>query len=41
MYAFFSIFRTQPGIEPGHPHSLYPDVDIRNAIVTWVPQYIL
>ena len=32
MYAFFSIFRTQHGIEPGHPRSLYPDDVIRNTI---------
>ena len=29
---FFSFFRTQPGIEPGHPRTLYPDDVIRNAI---------
>ena len=28
----FSFFRTQPGIEPGHPRSLYPDDVIRNTI---------
>ena len=32
MYAFFSFFRTQPGIEPGHPRSLYPDDVIHNTI---------
>ena len=32
MYAFFSFFRTQPGIEPGHPCTLYPDNVIRNTI---------
>ena len=25
----FSFFRTQPGIEPGHPRNLYPDDVIR------------
>ena len=29
---FFSFFRTQPGIEPGHPRTLYPDHVIRNTI---------
>ena len=28
----FSFFRTQPGIEPGHPRSLYPHDVIRNTI---------
>ena len=28
----FSFFRTQPGIEPGHPRTLYPDHVIRNTI---------
>ena len=28
----FSFFRTQPGIEPGHPRTLYPDNVIRNTI---------
>ena len=28
----FSFFRALPGIEPGHPHTLYPDVVIRNTI---------
>ena len=28
----FSFFRTQPGIEPGHPRTLYPDDVIRNTI---------
>ena len=32
MYAFFSFFRTQSGIEPGHPRTLYPDNVIRNTI---------
>ena len=32
MNAFFSFFRTQPGIEPGHPRTLYPDDVIRNTI---------
>ena len=32
MYAFFSFFRTQPGIELGHPRTLYPDKVIRNTI---------
>ena len=32
MYAFLSYFRTQPGIEPGHPSSLYPDDVIPNTI---------
>ena len=31
MYVF-SFFRTQPGIEPGHPRTLYPDNVIRNTI---------
>ena len=29
---FFSFFRTQPGIELGHPRTLYPDDVIRNTI---------
>ena len=29
---FFSIFRTLPGIEPGHPRTLFPDDVIRNTI---------
>ena len=29
---FFSFLRTQPGIEPGHPRTLFPDDDIRNTI---------
>ena len=35
MYAFFffSFFMIQPGIEPGHPRTLYPDDVIRNTIV--------
>ena len=28
----FSFFRSQTGIEPGHPHNLYPDGVFRNAI---------
>ena len=28
----FSFFRTQPGIELGHPRTLYPDDVIRNTI---------
>ena len=32
MHAVFSIFRTLPGIEPGHPHTLYQDDVIRNTI---------
>ena len=32
MHALFSFFRTQPGIEPGHPRTLYPDDVIRNTI---------
>ena len=28
----FSIFRILPGIEPGHPRSLFPDDVIRNTI---------
>ena len=32
MYAFISLFRTQPGIEPGHPRTLYPDDIICNTI---------
>ena len=30
MYAFF--FRTQPGIEPGHPNTLYPEDIFRYTI---------
>ena len=30
MYIFFQV--TQPGIEPGHPRTLYPDDVIRNTI---------
>ena len=30
MYTFFQV--TQPGIEPGHPRTLYPDDVIRNTI---------
>ena len=29
---FFSFFKTQPGIEPGPPRTLYPDDVIRNTI---------
>ena len=29
---FFSIFRTLPGIEPGHPRTLFPDDVIRDTI---------
>ena len=29
---FFSFFRTQPGIEPVHPRTFYPDDVIRNTI---------
>ena len=32
MHALFSFFRTQPGFEPGHPRTLYPDDVIRNTI---------
>ena len=32
MHALFSFFRTKPGIEPGHPLTLYPDDVIRNTI---------
>ena len=32
MYALFSFFRTQAGIESGHPRTLYPDDVIRNTI---------
>ena len=32
MYAFFSFFGNQPGIEPGHHRTLYPDDVIRNTI---------
>ena len=32
MHAFFSIFRTLPGIEPGHPRTLFPDDVIRDTI---------
>ena len=28
----FSFFRTQPGIKPGHPRTLYTDDVIRNTI---------
>ena len=29
---FFSFFRTQPGIQPGHPRTFYQDYFIRNTI---------
>ena len=29
---FFPIFRTLPGVEPGHPRTLFPDDVIRNTI---------
>ena len=32
MYALFSFFRTQTGIESGHPCTLYQDDVIRNTI---------
>ena len=32
MYTFFFFQVTQPGIEPGHPRTLYPDDVIRNTI---------
>ena len=32
MYPFFSFFRTQSCIEPGHPRSFFPDDVIRNTI---------
>ena len=32
MYTFFFFQVTQPGIEPGHPHTLYPDDVNRNTI---------
>ena len=32
MYLFFPFFLTQPGIEPGHPRTLFPDDVIRNTI---------
>ena len=32
MHALFSFFRTQLGIEPGHPRTLYPDDVIGNRI---------
>ena len=32
MHAFFPIFRTLPGIEPGHPRTLFPDDVIRITI---------
>ena len=31
-YMLFSFFRTQPGIELGHPRTLYSDDVIRNTI---------
>ena len=32
MYAIFSFFRTQHGIEPGHPRTWYPKDVIHNTI---------
>ena len=32
MYTFFFFQVTQPGFEPGHPCTLYPDDVIRNTI---------
>ena len=32
IYNLYAFFRTQPGIEPGHPRTLYPDDVIRNTI---------
>ena len=32
MYAFFPLFRTQPGIEPGNPRTWYPEDVIHNTI---------
>ena len=32
MYAFFSIFRTQPGVEPEHLRTWYPEDVIHNTI---------
>ena len=32
MYTYFIFQVTQPGIEPGHPRTLYPDDVNRNAI---------
>ena len=32
MPALVSFFRTQPGIEPRHPRTLYPNDVIRNTI---------
>ena len=31
-FSFISLFRTQLGIELGHPRTLYPDDVIRNTI---------
>ena len=31
-FFIFSFLKTQPGIEPGHPCTLYPDDVIRNTI---------
>ena len=46
MYAFFSFFRTQPGIEPGHPSTWYPEDIIHNTIghgdsTRYVPNEVL
>ena len=32
MHALLSFFRTQPGIDPGHPRTLYPDDVTPNTI---------
>ena len=32
MYTFFFFKVTQPGFDPGHPRTLYPDNVIRNTI---------
>ena len=32
LFSFYSFFRAQLGIEPGHPRTLYPDGVIRNNI---------
>ena len=33
MYAFFPFLRAQPGIEPRHPRTSYPDDVIRSTIL--------
>ena len=38
MYAFFSLFRTQPGIEPGHPVPGIQKISSITPSVTGVPQ---